>query len=240
MGRDGTREARPCIWMSAGLVAYRLCDRDFDCEHCPLDAGLRGGAPSLGTPVPADAAENDVQVVFPPDRSYTEGHLWLRTTDEGSTQLGLDAFAARLIGRPRSVTFAAAGSFVRQGDTLCALRLEGGSLPITVPLAGIVADTNAALQGDAGIVGSEPYGEGWLATLTPSRPSEAEPFLDEAGAASRAELDLRRFRRLAALRLLSDPAQVGPTLADGGARIWDLRAMLGPRSYLEVLRELFG
>ncbi|MDH3284704.1 MAG: hypothetical protein OEQ13_08180, partial [Acidobacteriota bacterium] len=81
MGRDGTREARPCIWMSAGLVAYRLCDRDFDCEHCPLDAGLRGGAPSLGTPVPADAAENDVQVVFPPDRSYTEGHLWLRTTD---------------------------------------------------------------------------------------------------------------------------------------------------------------
>ena len=26
-----------CIWMSAGLVRYKLCDREFDCEHCPLE-----------------------------------------------------------------------------------------------------------------------------------------------------------------------------------------------------------
>lgn len=30
-----------CVWMRAGVVTYKLCDRDFDCEHCPLDAALR-------------------------------------------------------------------------------------------------------------------------------------------------------------------------------------------------------
>ena len=38
------RDAEPCIWMSAGLVSYKLCDRDFDCGNCPLDAALRGNA----------------------------------------------------------------------------------------------------------------------------------------------------------------------------------------------------
>jgi hypothetical protein len=31
----------PCVWMAAGLLAYKLCDRGFDCESCPLDCALR-------------------------------------------------------------------------------------------------------------------------------------------------------------------------------------------------------
>lgn len=31
-----------CVWMRAGLIRFWLCDRDFDCENCPLDAALRG------------------------------------------------------------------------------------------------------------------------------------------------------------------------------------------------------
>ena len=59
---DTAPDSLPCIWMSAGLLRYRLCDREYDCEHCPLDAALRGAPapphaapPSLGTAVdPAD------------------------------------------------------------------------------------------------------------------------------------------------------------------------------------------
>jgi glycine cleavage system H protein len=240
MGHEGIRQARPCIWMSAGLVAYRLCDRDFDCEHCPLDAALRGGAGPGGTPARAGTAHAGVAVEFPADRRYSDRHLWLRTEEEGTARIGLDAFAARLIGRPRAITFAAAGSDLGRDETMCALRLEGGSLPVAAPLPGVITEINADLQSDAGAVEREPYGAGWLAALSPSRSAAAEAFLDETGAATRAELDLRRFRRLAAMRLLAETEQVGPTLADGGARIWDVRAMLGPRTYLAVLAELFG
>ena len=30
-----------CIWMEAGMVAYKLCDLDFNCDACPLDDLLR-------------------------------------------------------------------------------------------------------------------------------------------------------------------------------------------------------
>ena len=31
-----------CVWMQAGVVGYKLCDREFDCDHCPFDAALHG------------------------------------------------------------------------------------------------------------------------------------------------------------------------------------------------------
>ena len=29
-----------CVWMDAGVVNYKLCDRAYDCERCPLDQAL--------------------------------------------------------------------------------------------------------------------------------------------------------------------------------------------------------
>ncbi len=41
-GRSGAsgREAR-CVWMLAGVLSYRLCNRAFECDRCPLDRALR-------------------------------------------------------------------------------------------------------------------------------------------------------------------------------------------------------
>jgi len=33
--------APACIWMQAGVIRFWLCDRDYDCQNCPLDAALR-------------------------------------------------------------------------------------------------------------------------------------------------------------------------------------------------------
>jgi hypothetical protein len=35
----------PCVWMSAGLVAFKLCDLAGECEGCPFDRAMRGLAP---------------------------------------------------------------------------------------------------------------------------------------------------------------------------------------------------
>jgi hypothetical protein len=81
----------------------------------------------------------------------------------------------------------------------------------------------------------DPYGAGWLLEVE-------EP--DFAGArlrrlrARRAALDLRHFRRRAALDLLTDTASLGATMADGGQALTDLRRMLGRRRYLALVREI--
>lgn len=36
-----SREPMKCIWMEAGVVDYKLCDLEFDCENCPFDRSFR-------------------------------------------------------------------------------------------------------------------------------------------------------------------------------------------------------
>lgn len=45
-GITGTPEGvLPCVWMSAGLIAFKLCDREGECESCPFDRAMRGLGP---------------------------------------------------------------------------------------------------------------------------------------------------------------------------------------------------
>jgi len=35
-----------CVWMTAGLISYKLCKYDLQCEKCPLDWELRNLSPT--------------------------------------------------------------------------------------------------------------------------------------------------------------------------------------------------
>lgn len=52
--------AQTCVWMEAGVISFWLCKRAFDCEHCPLDAALRGGS-LMSDPQLHQSAANGVQ-----------------------------------------------------------------------------------------------------------------------------------------------------------------------------------
>jgi hypothetical protein len=47
--------ALPCVWMSAGLIAFKLCDREGECEGCPFDRAMR--QPHRRMPTPACTAD---------------------------------------------------------------------------------------------------------------------------------------------------------------------------------------
>jgi glycine cleavage system H lipoate-binding protein len=214
--------------MTAGLLAYRLCDRAYDCAGCPLDAALHGNAGAATAELPPRGRA----LTFPADRSYTAGHLWVQRR-AGGARIGLDALAACLAGPPAAVRVLA--DRVVAGDVMAALDLAQGRVPLTAPAPGTVA-LNPGVRLRPGLAGDDPYGEGWLLQLGGD---SALPRLLDASAAERQAIhDARRFARRAALHLLDGTADAGPTLADGGAPITDLRAVLGPRRCLELLREL--
>jgi glycine cleavage system H lipoate-binding protein len=221
--------------MSAGLVSYKLCDRAFDCEHCPLDLALSG--PGRG-PEPWHGTGS---IEFPEECAYTAGHTWVRPAGgDGASRFrfGVDALAALLVGRASGFRCDVDGELVGAGETLGVLDVDAGELPLAAPIAGRVRRGNPALEKDPGLASREPYDRGWLVELAAERPEEASALLRAGAARDRAALDLRHFRRRIALELLADPDDVGPTLADGGERITDLRRVLGPDAYLRLLREL--
>jgi glycine cleavage system H protein len=226
---------QPCIWMSAGLVRYRLCDREFDCESCPLDAALRGAAcwPAVdderrtGTLAP---------FAFPADRLYSRGHCWLQPLDPGRSQVGIDALAAALLGRPGGLHSAHDGPAVAADEVVASLDFPHGSIPLAAPAAGVLLRLNDAARRSPRLVAEDPYGAGWIYELREDG-GRAE-LCGATDALERARLDLRHFGRRAALGLLAGIDAIGATMADGGEGLTDLRHMLGPRRYLALVRDL--
>jgi glycine cleavage system H lipoate-binding protein len=221
--------------MSAGLVSYKLCDRAFDCERCPLDLALSG------TGREPERRDGMGSVEFPDDLAYTPGHTWLRPAGgEGSTRFrfGVDALAALLVGRTAGFRCDADGRLVAAGQALGTLQVDAGGLELAAPIAGRVRRANAALDEDPSLTSREPYERGWLVELAAERPEDAASLLRAEAAREQSALDLRHFRRRIALELLADPNDVGPTLADGGERLTDLRLILGADAYLRLLRDL--
>lgn len=243
---DSPTGCLPCIWMTAGLVSYRLCDREYDCDRCPLDAALRGPGSTAAESAPPAAAggakgPNRNGGDFPADRRYGAGHTWLRPSgdgDPGRFRIGLDGLAAALLEAPRAVRCAAAGRFLAPGETACELDLEGGVLALGLPIAGEVVAVNAACRRDPSLVVADPYGDGWLLEIAADAAAPGPRLFPAAEARRRAGHDLRHFRRRVALDLLATDDGVGATLPDGGEPLLDLRSLLGARRHLELVREL--
>jgi glycine cleavage system H lipoate-binding protein len=233
--------ARPCLWMSAGLLTYRLCDRDFDCERCPLDAALRRGELVGSRDHEALLAPDRDTSDFPEDRRYTAGHGWVQVLEGqggGRLRLGLDTFAAAIIGRCGGIAWNPPGRSLAQGDPICRLDLGLGAMWIGAPLAGFVVKENPALQDHSEQLVTASYTEGWIAEFQAGDMAGMEQLVPAELARERSRLDLQRFRRRVAMHLLADDAgRVGRTLADGGELLTDLRQMLGGPKYLDIIRE---
>jgi hypothetical protein len=133
--------AERCVWMAAGLVAYKLCDRAFECEACPFDAVMRGRAAEAdatsgeSVPVPLLAVPAD----FPADRRYHPAHTWACTAGPDRLRIGLDAFAAGLASQTTSVVLPPPGSFLERGRAGSWLVDESGPIPLRMPVSALCA-----------------------------------------------------------------------------------------------------
>ena len=230
---EGDGDNAPCVWMTAGLVAYKLCDRSYDCEHCLLDRAL-GGRSERG---PDELRRAHLE--FRGDRGYSASHAWARPSDGSRVRCGVDALAARLLDRVTAVVLPARGTHVQQGRPACWLVDESEPIPFDAPLSGTVAATNVRVQDDPSLVGSAPYDEGWLIEIEsdPALP-HPRPLQGVAEIRRRSAQALRLLRRRRARANVCGRAAVGPTLLDGGGPLLDLRRVLGTARYHRLLRRI--
>src|SRR5512141_982448 len=155
---------KECYWMQGGLVDYKLCDRDFDCEHCPFDQVFHGQVTKTASQPSTFAAAGP----FEPDWArrvrqsrkdgtgiqgcevagalfYHPAHAWVRIEDGGCVRVGLDDFAVRILGRPYLVTLPEPGSALRAGEGCWQFTHQAGVSVLVAPVSGRVKEINPAL-----------------------------------------------------------------------------------------------
>jgi glycine cleavage system H protein len=234
--QPGGSAGQPCVWMHAGLLTYRLCDRGFDCEHCLLDAALRGRLSQVEGSVVLEGGSAGGAVCD--DRLYALGHTWVqRLADGDACRIGLDAFGAALLGRVARVEWSRSDSVFEPGDPMCEIDLGLGTVSVCAPVGGRLVRRNEALRFEPALLIRAPYEDGWILELIAADPAELDRLAAPRVATDRMNADLRRFRWCLALRLLADLRADEGLAAGGCPALTDLRHVVAGYDYLDLLRQ---
>lgn len=248
-----------CIWMDAGVITYKLCDHEFNCDYCPLDMVLRKSstpAPdttflpssvSVEIPLPDDLSEDAVRLLRPytvtrisDDVRYSGAHLWVRGFSSKLTLIGIDSFLVSLFPAAASIVLNAQDTHVERGRPFGWVYACGKSLPLLTPLSGTILRHNNLIGEDLTLLRENNHDLGWLISLLPSEYDRELPLLQDAAAMRDTTLaHMDSFTRLAIARLRNMAGPDGLCLNDGGIPVQSLEEALGGETYHHLVRGFF-
>ena len=156
-------EALPCIWMTAGLVSYKLCDMEFECERCPFDASIRGGRPVTDR---LEGSSVTSKWEFRPDRYYDRFHGWIQPLDGAEIRYGLDVFAGHMLSHANSIVLPPIHTRLYKGRLACWILDAAEVVPLRSPVTGNVSQMNLEVQQNPSLICSSPYDKGWLLEIS--------------------------------------------------------------------------
>ena len=251
-----------CVWMTAGLLSYKLCKYDLQCEKCPLDWELRNlsGAPSSDSaasqewknrnseevrPTPPWKKERPGEDLLTEDLSlsningslfYHPGHTWVKVEKADEVRIGLDYFLGKIIGNVKVIVLPLSGRRLLQGENLCSIIQEEGILHIVFPVSGLILSVNQKLKDQPELITKDPLGEGFLLTLKPKNLQRDQKYLFSGEKAlSWYQKELERFKTAVISEWSPDQKEVGMTMQDGEIRLGDIKKVIAPERYIQLV-----
>lgn len=163
--------------------------------------------------------------------SFHPGHTWV--TDEGrqNARVGIDNFAANLIGKIDNVEVVGLNRWVRQGGKLMTITSGDVKVNLVSPVEGVVIAVNPELTRDANLAATSPYNEGWVAVVkSPDLTTNVKNLVNGGMVAPWMANSVTRVSEMT--------GQMGHA-ADGGLPVPGLLAQLDPKVREEVIKDTF-
>lgn len=242
----------PCVWVLAGVLSYRLCDRDYRCEECELHHALQRhplpARPLAGLDSPVAEADQGVSdflcrllegCTLHLDRPYTASHFWLVPSSDHEVVLGLDDYIIRVLEPIDEIVSPGVGTWLMR-DQPCGWMKRGHiAIPLRLPLSGEVTGFNRVYASQPSTQSGE--AEDWLFRVRPHEALDSLPGLFRGARALGWHREkLRLLGRYLTEALGSDGVrEVGTALADGGAPVHNLEAVIGPQAFQRLVDDLF-
>jgi len=108
---------------------------------------------------------------------YTENDVWTKIKD-GEAQIGVTDFLQRRSGDVTFVELPKKGSIIkREEEEIFSYETIKAIVSIASPFDGIITEVNTMLKDKPELINEDPYGEGWIATISPSHLEEDKRYL---------------------------------------------------------------
>lgn len=146
---------------------------------------------------------------------FHQGHSWMRDEGGAAVRVGIDDFAQKLVGKVDAVDLPEPGTWLAQGEEGWTLRTHSTPIPMLSPVDGEVVAVNPGILRSPELLNRDPFGDGWLLKVRPSRlASNRKNLLSGNLARKWVEEALHDLR-------VHSGAGLGPLYQDGGIPIQD-------------------
>ncbi len=97
---------------------------------------------------------------------YTKDDLWVNI-ENGQAKVGVSDYLQKTSGDVAFIEVAKVGSTIEKGMEFGTMESAKTTIALLSPVSGKVDEANGELIAKPELVNSDPYGEGWLATIAP-------------------------------------------------------------------------
>jgi len=157
-------ESRKCRHMLTGEVSFRLCDNSFRCSACEFHQSLLDRT-SQEFPLIEEDQTWVAGYLVPLHLYFYRGHTWARV-EHRIVRVGIDDFAAKLVGKVETVELPKIGEQICQGNPASELKQNGHKARIRSPMDGIVVAVNPNCANPHNTL-HDPYGKDWMFLMEP-------------------------------------------------------------------------
>jgi glycine cleavage system H protein len=233
-----------CIWMSAGLLSYQLCNQRTDCESCPVDAVMHRRSPASRAVEKAEiscVAGSILQQMQEEGFRYSRNHWWAQKTAGGNVRLGIESGLAQTFLSVKGIVFPSPHQRLSKGQACIWVVMDGGTLALESPLDGVVHLVNHDLIAKPHLLSQEPFDAGWLCEIECAEANDEPAGLqDSVDIRARYSTDRTRFLASLSSAMRGRRPPGGATIADGGEHLQNFADILGPTRYIALMRQHFG
>ena len=113
---------------------------------------------------------------FPAELRYTKEHEWVRVEGEEAV-FGITDYAQDQLGDITYVEFPEEGDTLTQDEPIGTIEAVKAVADINSPVSGSVLAINEAVNDDASVVNSDPYGEGWLVRVSVAQAGDLDALM---------------------------------------------------------------
>ncbi len=117
---------------------------------------------------------------IPDGLRYSSDHEWVRR-DGDTVTIGITDYAQDSLGDVVFVELPDVGTEVAANDSFSEVESTKSVSDIYAPVSGEIAAVNDQLEDQPELLNSDPYGEGWICSITMSDPAQFEQLLDADG-----------------------------------------------------------
>jgi glycine cleavage system H protein len=170
---------------------------------------------------------------IPKGYAFQPGHTWMAAEGDQNARVGIDSFAATLLGKVDAVEPGSLNRWVRQGQKLLTIIQDGHRVQMISPVEGVVTAVNPKVLEDPSLITSDPYGEGWIVKInSPDLDTNVKNLIRGTMVRPWMAHTLARFREL------TQPL-VGAVAQDGGMPVNGLLLRVDKGMQRALVREFF-